>query len=226
VKRLAITGATLASGHLSTKDLQDALVGLGAAGMFDDVAVRDLYFQLAKISGGWLNNEQSKEASSVAVALRRAGNDLTRIADLLTGNYTGFRTTTQFYSTHLATQALAKDPTLKIDSRQFLAQFQKDAVQVAKACLSVSVDLSEKSAIKGRETLVWYDDFTRLLVSVAARAKIKPTLGNDPVTGRPLGWLFDAAVLFEQFLYEQMRSESVYACGKRLERSLKRLKIR
>ena len=226
MKRLAITGATLACGPLTPTDLREALVRLSAGAPFDDEAVQDLYFQLGTISGEWLDNEQSKEASSVASALRLAGNNLKAAAQLLSGKDDGFRTTIEIFATRLATQALTADSTLNIPSQEFISQFRIDAAQVGEACLCAAAGLSEKSSINGRESLLWHDVFTTLLLDVAERAHIEPTLGNDFISSSPCGWLFNAASALEQFLYPDMRSKSVYACGKRLETSLKRLNRR
>jgi hypothetical protein len=62
-----------------------------------------------------------------------------------------------------------------------------------------------------------------LLLGIAKRANIEPTLGNDPVNDVPCGWLFDAATELETFLYPDMRSETPAGLASRLRRSLKRL---
>ena len=71
---------------------------------------------------------------------------------------------------------------------------------------------------------VWYDDFTSLLLDIAKKAGIKASVGRDRVTGERTGWLFQAAQALEPFLYDWMRSKSPEACGKRLERSMRRLR--
>src|ERR1041385_3083465 len=109
MKRLAITGAPLVCGPLTAADLKEALVRLSVGAAFDDIAVQDLYYQLGKISGEWLANEESKESSSVASALRQTGKNLKAAAQLLSGKDTGFRTTTEIFATRLATEALAAD---------------------------------------------------------------------------------------------------------------------
>jgi hypothetical protein len=58
-----------------------------------------------------------------------------------------------------------------------------------------------------------------LLLEVAHRAGVDPTLRKDRITQVRSGWLLDAALVFESFLYPGMQSGSPEACGKRLERS-------
>jgi hypothetical protein len=70
----------------------------------------------------------------------------------------------------------------------------------------------------------WYDEFTALLLEVADTAGVEPRLGKDGISGAWVGWLLGAAQALEAFLDPQMRSPSAEACGKRLERSKKRLK--
>jgi len=62
------------------------------------------------------------------------------------------------------------------------------------------------------------------LLEVAETAGVKPNLSKDRISGARVGWLLDAAQALEAFLDPQMRSPSVEACGKRLERSKTRLK--
>ena len=74
------------------------------------------------------------------------------------------------------------------------------------------------------ETLYYYDDFVDLLLDIAAKGGVEPKQFKDRVTGERRGWLFDAAQTFEAFLYKPMRSPGPEACGKRLERAVKRLR--
>src|SRR5258705_13695533 len=75
------------------------------------------------------------------------------------------------------------------------------------------------SAIARRPRLEWYDDFTALLVEIAAVAGVEPTLNKDRDSGAPYGWLLDAAQSLETFLDPQMRSPDEGFCFKRLERA-------
>jgi hypothetical protein len=221
MKRLPISGASLACSELTPDDLREALERLQVSRAYDQAAVDDLYFELGSITGAWLALEESKEYSPVAAELRRAGAALASLAELLSGRETGLKSTTQIFATRLTAETLALDPTLKGDAHEYLSKVVEDAKRVGHACQIAAALLSEKSELKGREKLAWYDDFTKLLLRIAERGGVRPTFGNDDIRDTPCGWLFDAARELELFLFNRMRSPSVKACGKRLERSLK-----
>ena len=223
MKRLPMTGASLASGGLTVTDLKTALIRLGAAETFADAEGEQLYFRISQISGAWLAKEESKEATSVVSALRQAANNLAKTSELLSGYEEGMKSTVEIFATRLVYQQLALN--LTPDPREFISRFREDVKKVGQACMEASVDLSAKSTINGRDALLWHDDFTNMLLTIAKQAGVEPTLGNDPIKGVPCGWLFDAATELERFLYKDMRTITPAARGKRLETSLKRLGI-
>jgi hypothetical protein len=223
MKRLPSSGCSMVGSGRTDSELQRALVRLGVAEAFDAAAVNQVHFRIARISGAWMANEESKEASSVAKALRVTGENLITAARVLGGKETGFQTTTEIWATFLMTKFLAPDPALKKDPDELISEFRRQAAQIGNACLAAHAELSQKSTRDGRDRFGWYDDFTALLLEIAQRANIAPTLGNDPINDRPCGWLLQAAQELELFLDPSMRSPSVVACGKRLARGLKRL---
>jgi hypothetical protein len=85
-------------------------------------------------------------------------------------------------------------------------------------------DLASKASNDGRTPLLWYDDFTALLLEVARKAGVKPKLSKNRISRVRSGWLFEAAQALEPFFDPFMRSPSPEACGKRVERSSKRLR--
>ena len=104
-----------------------------------------------------------------------------------------------------------------------ISRFQEEAAKIGHVCLVAYADLNRKAPNEGRDPLLWYDEFTALLLDIAAKAGDNPTLGKDRITGARTGWLFEAAQALEPFLFKFMRSPSAEACAKRLERSKKRL---
>jgi hypothetical protein len=84
-----------------------------------------------------------------------------------------------------------------------------------------AADLPSHPEKRGRKAKDWYDSFTTLLLSIAEKAGIKPTLYKDREAEYepPVGWLLDAARELETFLPAEMRSPSDVARYKRLERS-------
>jgi hypothetical protein len=120
---------------------------------------------------------------------------------------------------------LARDPTIGSIKRaqELLGTFNEDAAKISGACLAAYAELTSRASKGGRDALGWYDGFTSLLLEIAEKAGIEPSLNKDRVTEKRGGWLFDAAQALELFLDPYMRSPSPEACGKRLERSRKRL---
>jgi hypothetical protein len=154
-KRLPISGASLVSTGLSRADLRAALERLQVSRAFDDAALDDLYTQLCEISGAWLANEQSKEAVPVRSALLQIGKHLTVVVQHLSGHQNGVRSTTEIFATGLT--KLALDPTLKTDVDGYLTDFLEHVRRVSHAAQVAAAKLAQKSSIRGKEKLHWYD---------------------------------------------------------------------
>jgi hypothetical protein len=225
MKRLPIRGTSLMTPALSEEDLKDVLGKLGIVAAFNDAEVHEVYLEIAKIYGFWMSEEEAKQVSPVASALRSSGKHLIEASRLLSGRATGLRNQVELEVTTLTTQILALDPTVGGQDRaqQFVSSFQADAERIGQACLIAYADLTRRSPNEGRSPLLWYDKFTALLLRIAAKAGIEPTLHKDRIDQARGGWLFEAAKAIEPFLDSYMRSPSPEACGKRLERSRKRL---
>jgi hypothetical protein len=215
----------LATPTLGREELKRVLAGLGAAAVFDDAAVHDLYMKLAAIHGAWLAEQQAKQVLPVAGALRRAGTSLIEIAELLNGHETGFQTHVQVETTSQTARMLARDPAIGSFKRahELIDTFKEDAAKISGACLGAYAELTGMASKDGRDVLGWYDEFTSLLLEIAKKAGVEPNLNKDRRTRKRGGWLFEAAQALEPFLDRYMCSPSPEACGKRLERSRKRL---
>jgi hypothetical protein len=122
----------------------------------------------------------------------------------------------------LTIDILAQNPAVA-DADRWLMKFLQDTATVAEACRKVAEHLDSPAERNGKDPLIYYDDFTQLLVEIAEAGGIAPKLGNDDITGKPCGWLFDAAMALEPFLYSELHSPSITACGQRLRRSLNRI---
>lgn len=225
MKRLPITGTSLATPRLGEEKLKRVLAELGTAADFDAAAVHDLYMKLAAIHGAWLAEQEAKRVPPVASALRRAGTGLIEIGGLLSGHETGFQTHVTVEATSQTARMLAHDTTIGSIKRahELIDTFKGDAAKISGACLAAYAELTSRASKDGRDALGWYDGFTGLLLEIAEKAGIEPNLNKDRVTEKRGGWLFDAAQALEPFLDPYMRSPSPEACGKRLERSRKRL---
>jgi hypothetical protein len=225
MKRLPITGTSLATPKLGEEEFKRVLAELGTAAVFDDAVVHDVYVKLAAIHGAWLAEQEAKQVPPIASALRRAGTCLIEIAGLLSGHETGFQTHVSVEATSQTARMLARDHTIGSIKRahELIDTFKEDAAKISGACLGAYAELTSRASKDGRDAIGWYDEFTSLLLEIAKKAGIEPKLNKDRVTGKRAGWLFEAAQALEPFLDRYMRSPSPEACGKRLERSRKRL---
>lgn len=198
-----------------------------AGQLLDSAAVDSLYLNLGVIIGKWMSAlEDRMEASPIARALLSTSRNLSEVSRLLSGRETGFRTGVEISVTNETVKYLALDPSLdpKTSAAEFVSAFARDAARIAHVCMVAYTGLPDRSAEGGRPPLDWYDDFTALLLELADKMGVAPSLRKDRITGVRSGWLFEAAQALEPFLWPDMRSPSPEACGKRLERSLKRLR--
>lgn len=222
MKQLQIRGASFATPELGEPELEHALAKLGVAAVFGEADIHETYMEIAGIYGAWLAEEESKEVSSVASALRRTGKNLIEASKLLSGRRTGLRNQVELEVTSRVIEIMGLDPTVG-NSEELITAFQKDAASVGHACLIAYADLQRKAPNDGRAPNLWYDKFTAILLRIAKKAGIEPNLNKDRANKTRGGWLFNAAQALEPFLHRYMRSPSPEACGKRLERSCKRL---
>jgi hypothetical protein len=225
MKQLPIRGVSLMTPQLSEDELKRILGKLGVIAAFSDAEVHKIYLEIASIYGSWMSEEEAKLVSPAASALRTTGKNLIEASKLLNGRATGLRNQIELEVTNLTTEILALNPTVgdQDKARQLVSAFQADAATIGHACLIAYADLARKAPNEGRAPLLWYDRFTALLLRIAKKAGIEPALNKDRIDQARGGWLFDAAQAIEPFLDPYMRSPTPEACGKRLERSRKRL---
>jgi hypothetical protein len=220
-------GAGVASPNKGKEEFRKVLSDLHADQLLDCDAAHSLYWNLGAIIGKWISGLEARmEASPIATALLSTSRNLSEVSRLLSGRETGFRTGIEIGVTNETVRYLAQDPSLgsTTSAPEFVSAFARDAARIAHVCMVAYIALPDRPAEGGRPALDWYDDFTGLLLEVAEKAGVAPSLRKDRITGVRSGWLFEAAQALEPFLWPQMRSPSPEACGKRLERSLKRLR--
>jgi hypothetical protein len=143
---------------------------------------------------------------------------LLEAAKFLSGHETGFGTHVEVETTSAAAQALAHDQNVGsvAAAHEIIRTFRQEAESIGHACMAAYADLTQNDEGEDRKRLRWYDDFTALLLEIARKAGVKPTLGKDRITRTRTGWLFKAAQALEPFLHPVMRSPSPEACGQRL----------
>jgi hypothetical protein len=224
--RFPASGATVASPALDERELKRVLADLRVDQVLGQAAVHEVYSSLAAIVGQWLSEQERLEVSPVAKALLSTAKNLSEASQLLSGLETGMHTDFEIEVTARIADYLALDPTVGSTARaqEVISSFRHDAARIAHVCMVARADLPVGPGERGRRAIGWYDDFTALLLEIAKEAGIKPTLRKDRITRVRSGWLLEAAQALEPFLYREMRSPSTEACGKRLERSLRRLR--
>ena len=225
MRRLAKRGASLLTPRRTEGDLKTALCELGVASRFDDAAIHNFYVRIAQVCGSWFSEQEATEFSPVSKALRSAGKSLLEASQLFSGHETGLRTHVEIEVTSQVAGILALDPSIGSleKAKALISGFQQEAQRIGHACMVAYADLNQKVINEGRTPLRWYDEFTGLLLDIAAKGGVDPAIGKDRVSGARTGWLFKAAQVLEPFLFHLMRSPSTEACGKCLERSKKRL---
>jgi hypothetical protein len=224
--RFPARGLGAASPVREKAELTRVLSELHLPQSIDDRAVDEIYFKLAVIIGKWFAEQERLEVKPVASALLRMARNLSEVSQLMSGLETGFRTGFDIAVASQLVRYLTLEPTIDSKAHELMASFRQQAAQIGHVCMIGYTDLSREAGKQGRLALEWYDDFTALLLEVAAKAGVEPKNTKDRITKIRSGWLIDAAIALETFLYREMRSPSAEACGKRLERSRKRLRAR
>jgi hypothetical protein len=223
MKRLPIRGASLLTPRLGEDVLKQVLADLRVIAVYSDADVYEVYLALAAVCGRWMAEEEAKQVDAVAKALLNTGKNVREASWLLSGRSAGFRESVDLEVTAQVIDAMTSDPSHAQSARALVAAFRVSADYVANACLVAYAKLPKKASNDGPSPMLWYDDFTAILLGIAQKAGIKPNLNKDRISQQYDGWLFEAAQALEPFLDPYMRSPSPGACGKRLERSRKRL---
>jgi hypothetical protein len=161
-----------------------------------------LYMKISAVYGAWFSEQESREVKPVAKAVLTTAKGLLEAAKLLSGHETGFRTHVEVETTSATARALARDQTIRsvAAGREILRSFRKEAERIGHACMAAYADLTQKDDGENHKRLGWYDDFTALLLDIARKAGVNPTVGKDRITRTRTGWLFTAAQALEPFL--------------------------
>jgi hypothetical protein len=225
MKKLPTAGASIVTPREDEARLKGVLIELGVGDAYDDSAIHELYLEIGQIYGAWLSEEEAAEVSPVAKALRLTARNLLDAASVLSGLESGLRTHVEIEATRHTARILALEPSVGSFDRakEQISTFREEAARIGHTCMVAYADLNQKALNEGRAPFRWYDEFTALLLNIAEKAGVEPSLGKDRNTRTRTGWLFEAAQALEAFLDPYMRSPSAEACGKRLERSKRRL---
>ena len=234
--RMPARGAAVSAPFGSKDQLQRALVDLGVGEAFDAAAIDRMYWRLGQIIGSCHQERNRLEVATVAKELQLMATRLNEISKILIGTETGIHDIVEISVTSEIANFLALDPSVGSlgKAHDIMSGFRQEAARMAHVCTIARAALPDQPGERGRRPIDWYDDYTALLLEIADGGGVTPTLSKDRKTGICSGWLLDAARALEVFLDWEldgkrvspylMRSPSLEACGKRLERSLKRLR--
>ena len=100
------------------------------------------------------------------------------------GRQTGFRQSDEIEVAHRIREVLSKNPEIKIDADEFLRNSCDRSGTISDACLIAARDLDLNKGEAGKKTTDWFDDFTRVLINLAVKNDIRPTIENDRRTGK------------------------------------------
>jgi hypothetical protein len=234
--RMPVRGAAVSGPFGSKEQLQRVLVDLGVGAAFDAAAIDSVYWRLGQIIGSSHQERNRLEVATVAKELQLMATRLNEISKILIGTETGIHDIVDMSVASEIASILVLDPSVGSLSKahDIMSEFRQEAARMAHVCTIAHAALPDQPGERGRRPIDWYDDFTALLLEIADRSGVIPTLFRARETGICSGWLLDAARALEVFLDWEingkkvdplvMRSPSLEACSKRLERSVKRLR--
>ena len=146
--------------------------------------MHEVYWKLGAIIGLWSREQERLEVSPVEKALLSIANNLSEVSRLLSGLETGFRSSLEMAVSSRVADLLSLDPTIRSQSSQeSLRSFCVEADRIAHVCLVAAADLPQARGKRGRWRYEWYDEFTALLLQIAEKAGLEPTLNKDRSTG-------------------------------------------
>jgi hypothetical protein len=225
--RIPARGSTVVGPPRDKAALRTTLSEIGLGNAIDENATHHLYMNLAGVIGRWFQEVARLDASDIIKSLTSAANDIRAVAKLVAATE-GFQTSQDLECALLIRIHLERQEEIGSRERAYelMDDFRVKASKIASACETAVAELRALTGRAGRPKLDWYDEFTALVLDLAKKGNINPTLRKDRVTGERSGWLLNAALALETFLDPHMRSQSIEACGKRLERSKRTLERR
>jgi hypothetical protein len=232
VAQVVSAGSSFASLYERETSLPRVLaeLGLEPLSLGDEAAIRS---ELGAVIGKGLDrtavtkkiNPGAKlQTKDIVGVLRAIARDFRSHEAVLRGRQTGLRQSYEIEVAHRILEVLSKNSEIKIDADEFLRDSCDRISTISDACLIAAKALDLNKGEAGKKAIDWFDDFTRVLVNLAEKNGMRPTVENDRRTGKPKGRFFALATGIERLLYPEMRSPSPSALAKRLSRSLARLK--
>ena len=150
--------------------------------------------------------------------------ELSAVEQVIWGNQTGFH---EEHDTVPAVRLIKALSSTVGEDRAYdmVHDYRGHAGEIAAACRKAVDDLGSIHGGEGGQPAIdWFGGFVAVLLFVAARDGIRPTVSFDWRKGKSRGRFLDLAAGFEKLLHFSMRSETKDALAQRLKRSLRRLK--
>jgi hypothetical protein len=188
-------------------------------------AEREIRDRLGVALAMWDEPYSALQIKDIAGALKAHARRLEQIAPLGVITRSGFAREHDIEVGGRLVQALVSTPTIGNvkAAHDYLRSFCDKAKTIASSCRAAAQRLQSIKGQGGRISYDWYDGFTGVLLGLCRQNAIKPSLGNDRISGEPVGNLFKFASEFERLLPNNMRSREPATMMKRLQRSLRRL---
>jgi len=162
-----------------------------------------------------LNPNNRLQVNDIVATLEAISSHLRAVDPPLRGYEIGIQNVHDTEVAKKVVEFLAMNPEIGPSADEFLSDFCDRLNTISHACFVAATDLKSIKGKGGRREFAWFDDFTRLLMSIAERNGISTT----KVQGR----LLDLASGFEQLFAPSvcMRSPNRAALAKRLSRAVK-----
>jgi hypothetical protein len=163
------------------------------------------------------------EREAVVAGLKSVAQRLEDAETSLRGRETGLHARRDIEVSNAIVRILDLNPELPVVADEFLRNLCDQLAAVAHAGRIAAADLEGLKAKAGRPVLSWYDEFAKVLLSIAAENNISSSVLTDRISGEPIGPFFELASEFERLLLPPMRADQAGARAKRLQRALGRL---
>jgi hypothetical protein len=184
-----------------------------------------IWTKLGFIIGRALQEDQRPDKSDVVMKLNSWSRAIENLKSDLPALEAGFINISEaeMAAVGALTDWLAANPEIGDEEKAhtFLVTFREQCSSFGHACEMAAADLDLLKGKPGRPKLLWYRDFTSLLVSLCGRYRLSAKLSRDAANA-PSGALYTLACLMEILLPKKLRSPTAEARFSRLKAGLSR----
>jgi hypothetical protein len=174
--------------------------------------------------GQFIGSDGRLDVESVVASLMKAAQGLEEANAVLKAIEGGIQRAENFEAVSRIKKVLSRHPKIGKSSEDYISSASEIAETISHTCRVAAQMLRSEERKRGRPSHHWYKDFTKILCDIARENRIKATLENDRVTGKPKGRFLELAVGFERLFPREMRSPSPEALAKRLSGPLRQIR--